>query len=462
MESGERIQGTVLQRGQEGYDEARRAAVWNELRPDRQPESIVRAASERDVPEALALARSSGLRLTVRAGGHNWCGSSLRDGGMLLDLSALQDTAIDAGSVTDAGSATAKVQPGVIGSELALELDRRGLAFPAGHCPTVALGGYLLSGGLGWNGTALGPACASVLGVEAVTADGRTVTCDPEHHPDLFWAARGAGPGFFAVVTSFRLKLGPRPAAVTTTAYTFPLAELVSVTRWTTEAARELPPHVELSLTLATAGQDLAAGSPRPKAVVVTGTAFAGSAREAAEALAPLGDCPFADRALGRRREEPTPLATLYATAGTLWPPGHRYAVDTLWTDADHETLLTRLAEVFVRAPSEKSLVLVPFAPVGRAARLWADTAFSALGTNYVAPFAIWEDPADDAANVRWLRETMAAVEPLGTGHYIAEADLTADPSRARRSYAPRDWARLERLRAEYDPRGLFHPYLTP
>ncbi|MFE7232008.1 hypothetical protein ACWCRF_17920 [Streptomyces sp. NPDC002405] len=48
-----------------------------------------------------------------------------------------------------------------------------------------------------------------------------------------------------------------------------------------------------------------------------------------------------------------------------------------------------------------------------------------------------------------------------GAGHYIAEADLTADPSRARRSFTPADWQRLRSLRAEYDPQGLFFSYLS-
>ena len=117
---------------------------------------IVRVASERDVPEAIALARSEGLRIAVRSGGHSWCGSPLRDGGMLIDLSALRRIDIDL------DSATATVQPAVTGGELAAELSRHGLAFPTGHCGSVAVGGYLLSGGLGWNSGALGPACASV------------------------------------------------------------------------------------------------------------------------------------------------------------------------------------------------------------------------------------------------------------------------------------------------------------
>lgn len=145
-----RIEGDIVRRGDAGYESARQGTLWNGLKPDRFPELIVRVASQRDVAEAVALARSEGLRIAVRAGGHSWCGSPLRDGGMLIDLAALDRIHIDP------NSATATVQPAVTGGALASELSRHGLAFPTGHCGSVALGGYLLSGGLGWNSGALG------------------------------------------------------------------------------------------------------------------------------------------------------------------------------------------------------------------------------------------------------------------------------------------------------------------
>ncbi|MEV6316611.1 FAD-binding oxidoreductase [Streptomyces sp. NPDC051776] len=450
------IEGEVLWRDDPGYEHAWAGALWNRVKPRRYPEVIVRAASERDVPAAVDLARARGMRIAMRAGGHSWCGSPLRDGGMLLDLSQLRRWDIDA------ASATATVQPGVIGSELATELTRRELAFPAGHCATVALGGYLLSGGLGWNSGLWGPACASVEEIEAVTAVGETVRCNPDEHPDLFWAARGAGPGFFAAVTAFRLRLYPRPSSVASTKYVLPMADTAAAVRWAVDAAHRLPPNVELSFFLGTADPPLASGRPAPKAVTISATAFSDTGREAAAALEPLRDCPFASRALSRQIAEPTPLDTLYGAASDAWPAEHRYAADTLWSDAPYETLLTELAGVIEAAPSDKALVLAPVAPVGRKRELTADMAFSALGESYVVPYAVWDDPAEDEANISWLRETMRAIEPLGTGHYIAETDLSADPSRARRSYTAEDWERLQKVRAGYDPQGVFHSYLTP
>ncbi|MEU1665375.1 FAD-binding oxidoreductase [Streptomyces sparsogenes] len=448
------IEGTVVRRGDPGFEKLRAGMVWNELKPARSPDVIVVAASEGDVPEAVRLARSQGLRIAVRAGGHSWCGAPLREGGMLIDLSGLRRCSVDP------ASRTARVQPGVPGGELATRLARHHLAYPTGHCGSVAMGGYLLGGGLGWNSGALGPACASVRRAWAVTADGEVVVCDAREHPDLFWAARGAGPGFFAVVTEFELALHPLPAAITTTTYAFPLDQTEEVARRIAEVSEELPPEVEVSLTLGTAEPDMWSTPRRPRVVVVKATAFADSRREAVRLTEPLRDCAVARRAVFRRESEPTSADSLYGGSSDAWPASHRFAADTLWSDQDLGTLLAPLADAVAAAPSEKSLVLAPLSPASQDEGLLADMAFSVLGRSYVVPYAIWDDPARDEANVRWLREAMGRVEPLGTGHYIAETDLTAAPTRAERSYTPADWRRLREVRARYDPDGVFHSYL--
>ncbi|QTE01478.1 FAD-binding oxidoreductase [Streptomyces cyanogenus] len=439
-----------VRRDDAGYEDIRRGVVWNELTPARFPDVIVRAASAGDVVEAVRLARSRRLQVAVRSGGHSWCGSPLRDGGMLIDLSGLRNCSVDP------DSATATVQPGVTGVQLTSELGRHGLAFPTGHCGSVAVGGYLLSGGLGWNSPACGPACAGVERIEAVTADGEPVTCSESEHRDLFWAARGAGPGFFAAVTAFRLRLYPRPGAITSTVWTFPLAHVTEVAHWATEVAAGLPPAVEASLSLGTVRPGT---EPGTRAVTVTGTAFGASRQEAGEFLLPLRDCPLRRLALSRRLDEPMTFEALYDSSAALWPARFRYAADTLWSDAGFPALLGELAEALDTAPSDRALVLAPFSPAGRPP---PDMAFSVLGQSYVVPYAVWDDPRQDAANTGWLREAMHRVEPLGTGHYIAEADLTAASSRARRSFTADDWQRLRNVRTRYDPDGLFWSYLSP
>ncbi len=71
--------------------------VWNDRIPERFPDVIVTVTSDADVIEAVKLARSRGLRISIRAGGHSWIGTSLRDGGMLVDLSKLNGVTVDVG-----------------------------------------------------------------------------------------------------------------------------------------------------------------------------------------------------------------------------------------------------------------------------------------------------------------------------------------------------------------------------
>src|SRR5215471_5534322 len=86
------VRGRVITPTDEAYDVAR--AVWNGM-IDRRPRAIVRAADAGDVAPVLAFARSSGLPLAVRGGGHNVAGNGTVDGGIVLDLGELAAVEVD-------------------------------------------------------------------------------------------------------------------------------------------------------------------------------------------------------------------------------------------------------------------------------------------------------------------------------------------------------------------------------
>ena len=199
-------EGQLLRRGEPGYEEARLGAVWNSRKPSRYPDCIFRATSAESVAWAVRLAIAEGLQVSVRSGGHSWYGNSVRDAGMLIDLSQLSDVSIDP------QAKTAAVGPAVKGRELDGALAAHDLCFPIGHCGTVGLGGFVLGGGYGWNSRFYGPACLSLRAIDVVLASGELIHADDSNHPELLWAARGAGPGFFGVVTRFHLQVYPRPA----------------------------------------------------------------------------------------------------------------------------------------------------------------------------------------------------------------------------------------------------------
>jgi FAD/FMN-containing dehydrogenase len=83
--------GEIFRRGEDGYEQARRAAVWNARTPERFPEAIALAGSEQDAVRAVLWAAAREMKIGVRSGGHSWAGNHVRDGGMLLDLSRLRE-----------------------------------------------------------------------------------------------------------------------------------------------------------------------------------------------------------------------------------------------------------------------------------------------------------------------------------------------------------------------------------
>src|SRR3990170_6019559 len=92
--------GTLLQAGDDGYEDARR--VHNGL-IDKRPTVIARCRGTADVVDAIALARESGLEISVRGGGHNVAGRAVTDGGLMIDLAEMKGIDVNAGGGTGGG-----------------------------------------------------------------------------------------------------------------------------------------------------------------------------------------------------------------------------------------------------------------------------------------------------------------------------------------------------------------------
>jgi FAD/FMN-containing dehydrogenase len=189
-EMGKRLSGEVLMPESPGYESWRRPANprFHHIRP----RAIALCATEGDVSEVLAVARSSKIPVVARSGGHCFVGRSSSEG-IVLDLTPMHVVAVREGVAT--------VGAGTRLGELYDRLDQHGVTLPAGCGPTVGISGLTLGGGLGVLGRRYGLTCDSLLAARVVLADSGIVECDEGHHPDLFWAIRGGG-GNFGVVTS--------------------------------------------------------------------------------------------------------------------------------------------------------------------------------------------------------------------------------------------------------------------
>jgi FAD/FMN-containing dehydrogenase len=431
-------------RGVDGYEAARRETVWNGILPQRFPDVIVQACDADDVVVAIRYARAQGYRVGIRSGGHSWTASHLRDGGMLLDVSRLDHCRINADAMT------ARVGPGVIASAFATDLDAQRLFFPAGHCEGIRLGGYLLQGGYGWNSKVVGPACESVLGLEVVTAEGDKVYCDPQHHPDLYWAARGSGPGFFGVVTSFTVRLHQRPAVLGTCLYMYPIEVADEVFSWGRSIGGEVDDRVELQILTSRNAPEV---GPDVATIAIASPVFADSDEEAAKALAILGTCPVIDQAIANLPYLPTTLANWYAAVMMKYPEGQRYSVDNMFTAASAEELLPGIRAIIDTLPPHPShFVFAGWKPS-------ADRAEMVYGVEdeiYFGLYTAWGDSADDERYGDWASSNMAAMSHLASGISLADENLVQRPATF---ITESNMVRLDRVRAAYDPDGMFHSW---
>jgi FAD/FMN-containing dehydrogenase len=87
------VSGAVIAPADAGYDGLRRC--FNAL-VDRRPAVIVRCFGARDVATAFDFARSVGLEVAVRGGGHNPAGHCVLDGGVVIDLSMMRTVDVKA------------------------------------------------------------------------------------------------------------------------------------------------------------------------------------------------------------------------------------------------------------------------------------------------------------------------------------------------------------------------------
>jgi hypothetical protein len=439
----ESLAGTLIQRGYARYEQARLDAVWNARKPDRYPDAILLAGSDDDAVAGVRLAREGGLRVSVRSGGHSWVGNGVRDGGVLIDLSRLRDIRVDP------AARRVWVRPAVPGPEIDRALAEHGLYFPTGHAPTVGIGGFILGGGYGWNGRTFGPACLSIRAIDVVLPSGEFVHATDENHPDLLWAARGCGPGFFGVVTRLELEAYPRHQRILRTTQTYPMELHDEVIAFCSELLPTTPAAVEMSVK---AGYTPSLGQ---RAVSITSTAFC-TEEAGCDLLAPLEKAPFRARAIRASVNQETTMTELYELADQLTLPGMRWALDGIWSDAPIGEILAAAAPLVRTMPEDNSFIFW---------MMWGhyperdNACWSVQAPVYLSPNAGWTDPAEDLAHERWVHQSLVDMQHLSRGLQFSDNNIADRPDIG---LSPANATRVEAIRAVYDPEGLMRTYMTP
>jgi FAD binding domain len=440
--------GQFLRRGDAEFETAATGRIFNQRRPAQRPAAVLRAADAADVAAGVRLARAEGLQVAVRAGGHSWAAWSLRENTLLIDLAAFTGLSYD--ETTGIVTAGPAVRGGL---DLDPYLAGRDRFFAGGHCPTVGLGGFLLQGGMGWNCRGWGWAAESIEAAQVVTASGDVVWCSATENAGLFWAARGSGPGFFGVVTAFRLRTRPRYRDLTQTTYVYPAALAEDVLGWLYHARHEVPPSVELVAVGITPPLPPELDHAGP-VLVVDGVSFDGGPGS----LAALDTCPVAGQALVRKITQPVTIGDLRAEQIRANPEGHRYAVDNAYLAGEPGSLIPALAPAFTGLPTAKSFSLW-FDLAHLPARPRPDMALSLQTDIYFATYVVGERETGDDACRTWVGDTMRRLEPFSPGCYLGDSDLHVRPARFMSDDA---WRRFRDARARWDPDRLFAGFPGP
>ena len=160
-ELGQLLSGDLFLPGDDGWEEGR--TLFNSM-IDKKPGAVARVANEDDVAACIGWARRTGAAIAVRAGGHSVAGVSVNDGGLVLDVRALDSITVDP------QARTARAGAGLTWARFDAATQAHGLATTGGRVSTTGIAGLTLGGGSGWLERSYGLACDNLIGAELVTA----------------------------------------------------------------------------------------------------------------------------------------------------------------------------------------------------------------------------------------------------------------------------------------------------
>ncbi|NKB39146.1 MAG: FAD-binding protein [Gammaproteobacteria bacterium] len=435
-------------KGDERYEALRKAMIWRVNTPKRYPDIIVQATTEAEIQECLKFASRNQLQVVCRGSGHNTAGSVLREGGMLLDISAMAEASVDVETMT------ADVGPGVNMHRFYQSLTTWGKVFPVAECHGVAMGGYLLGGGYPPIGTiwAKGPACYSILSADVILASGKKVLASKECNPELFWAIRGVGPGFFGVVTNYHVRIYEHPKIIMQSTFFYELEKLPNVISFLNTLQKEKDDRVEVSVALTNEPGDKKRTVAKLK-IIVAVTGSPDSESEARSLLELYSTSSLSSLAKSIREYEAVEFSDL------MYSPNRnlRNNSDNIWTD-DANALMA-IVEHYMNKPEGSTLYMTLHH--GRQSSVEReDACYSSVGSHFLSSHLLWEHASDDELSKQWYAEFNRILKPYASSHYVNQVDNEHHPQRIQASFTEENWLRLGALRKKHDPDQLFYSYL--
>jgi FAD/FMN-containing dehydrogenase len=425
------LAGSVIGPDDAGYDAARRC--FNAL-VDRRPAVIARCAGAADVAAAFDFARTEGLEVAVRGGGHNPAGHCVTDGGLVIDLSQLRRVEVDA------GARLARADGGSTWLDFDAATQAHGLVAPGGVVGSTGVCGLTLGGGIGHLTAQYGLTCDNLVGAELVTPGGTSVRANEDENAELLWALRGGGGNFgVALRMEFRLE---RLERVVGGALTYGGPQVRdALRRW----------------------RDVTAGSPRDlscQAVVTVDESLAPALIVLPCSTSPNGDSAEL-RALrsspglvedGAREhtflEQQRVIDSAYGVNRHYWK-GH--FVRELPDELIDELLDSMSAP---DRPPGGSILIESLHGAPKDADPGSGVAGFRAAAYNVSAQATWQDAAADEKSIEWARATAAAIEPWSHsgGGYVNYMQADEPLERVRAAFGDDAFDRLRALKSRYDP----------
>jgi FAD/FMN-containing dehydrogenase len=463
------------------------------------PEAIQVVGATEHVVRVMEEIVQQGKRVGIRSGGH--CFEGLVDNPaveVVLDISEMNAVYFDARRRAFAVEAGATL--GAMYRTLFLGW---GVTVPAGRCPGIGIGGHVVGGGGGALSRRYGLSVDHLYAVEVVVVDAsgqvRSVvaTREPDDpNRDLWWAHTGAGGGNFGVVTRYWFRSSDvRPDAPESLLPSPPSTVLQKSARWQwadlneesfrrlvgnfgvwhehNNAAERPDVHLDNGLTL-----PRAAGGPITLKTAVDARRQDGDELTDEFIVAVSKD-------LGVRPEvgiTTTPWLTLTLTPDEYAGVSGRFKskaafLRTSWTDEQIAALYRHLTDSDYQNPAAAVYLLSHGGRINAVRP--ADTAMPHRDAVLKAYWSVfWFDSREDDVHLRWIRDAYREMfadaggvpdpDAAYAGAFInyADSDLS-DPALNtsgvpwHRLYYRDNYARLQQVKARWDPRNVFRHALS-
>ncbi len=404
------------------------------------PLYIVYAQDVHDVQTAIRWAQRNNLPLRARSGRHSYEAYSLVNGGVVIDVSSLNQV------ILDLKKGQAAIGAGANLTTAYTELWNQGqVTIPGGSCGGVGIAGLTLGGGFGLVSRLWGLTCDALAALEMVDANGRIIPASPTKNADLFWASCGGGGGNFGVVTSFTFNVHP-VGKVTTFSLRWPWKEIGSVIK----AFQDWADPFTLDRRVVPL---LALNSELTGHISMVGQ-FVGPPEEMRFLLRPL----LMEVPPSQQNLQYVNYIDAVGFFGGLTPEDPQMFKNS--SAFQMEPFSDRAIDVIIenlsKAPSAAALVAIDLFGGAVADRRINATAFPYRRARADLQYqAYWDDESEGPALIEWVENFRRSMLPFTVGAYVnyIDREIIDWP----RKFYNGNLQRLIRVKRKYDPKNVFN-----